>query len=220
VVDCQVRPAVLIEPVVCTPAVCHHHWLLRHVPLDNVDECLRVSFVIRTSRQKNISSLATDASNNPLALYCISFFRTCSRQFQQYNLGRQLTSVTHAQRFPGISHGSTTASLLLFQNSISPRPTAPDTVYVNIRKCYHKINLWLPKFDECSVCSLQTLSRRELKITTCYISCWCNGTLPAWRDDSVDFHAAISKHDDNIYNFFHFSKCRLCNKNSMYSPNY
>jgi len=69
VVDCQVRPSVLIEPVVCTPAVCHHRRLLRHVPLDNVDERRRVSFVIRTSRQKkNISSLATDASNNPLAL--------------------------------------------------------------------------------------------------------------------------------------------------------
>ena len=139
VVDCQVRPAVLIEPVVCTPAVCHHCRLLCLVPLDNVDECRRVSFVIRTSLQKSISRLATDASNNPLALNVSPFIvfpfseLNCSRQFQQYNLGRQLISVTHAQRFPDISHGSTTANLLLFRNLISPRPTALDTVFANIR---------------------------------------------------------------------------------------
>jgi len=42
----------------------------------------------------------------------------------------------------------------------------------------------------------------------------------AWRDDPVDFHTTISKHDDNLHNFFHFSKRPLHNKNSTYSPNY
>ena len=117
----------------------------------------------------------------PTTLYCISFFRTCSLQFQQYNLGRQLISVTHAQRFPDISHGSMTASLLLSRNLISPRPTALDTVFANILKCYNKINLWLPKFAECLVCSLQILSRRELKSTT-YYTFLVYATKHYWRD--------------------------------------
>jgi len=67
VVHRQVSPAISIEAVARTPAVCHHGRLLRKVSLDDVDERWRVTFVVWTNCKKNISILTTDSSHNPLA---------------------------------------------------------------------------------------------------------------------------------------------------------
>jgi len=95
--------------------------------------------------RKNISNLATDASHNPLALD-VGYLPLLYFLFS--NL---LSSISTVQPWPPInlgdsratistSHGSTTASLLLFRNLTSPRQIALDTVFANNHKCYHKIN--------------------------------------------------------------------------------
>ena len=68
-VDGQVMPAVLVQLVVCSPAVGDDCGVLVDVPLDNVNQCRSISFVLRTDRQKDIARFASNSPNHPLAFH-------------------------------------------------------------------------------------------------------------------------------------------------------